>query len=349
MKQAMANSRQIEHTAAGWLARRDRGPWSTADDAALAAWLAEATAHRVAFLRLEAAWNEAGRLQALGAGLPDDEVPPRGRWTTLRTPQPRLPPADGARRAGGRHTGVSRGLLAIAAVLALAVIGTAGWYRSGKEPVVQYATVIGQLNDIALTDGSQATLSSDSRIQVAWTRQERHIDLMQGEAFFRVAKNPGKPFVVEAGDRQVVAVGTRFSVRRDGTQLRVVVTEGVVRLEPAGADGTGASATLLPAGSVAQLDGNSLLVRTLSVDQAEHLLDWRDGFVNFHNTSLASAVDEMNRYSAHKIVLADPSIAHLTLGGHFRWSNTDAFVNLLVAGFPVRAEHRGDQVLLYGR
>jgi transmembrane sensor len=198
-------------------------------------------------------------------------------------------------------------------------------------------------------DGSHATLSSDSQIQVAWSRRQRHIDLVHGEAYFTVAKDPRKPFVVEAGGRQVVAVGTRFSVRRDGDLLRVVVTEGVVRLEPAGADGSGTSSTLLPAGSVAQADRNGMLVRTLPLAQAEQYLDWRGGYVSFHNTPLAAAVSEMNRYSVRKIVVADPAIAGIPLGGNFRWSNTDAFVHLLVAGFPVRAEQRGDRILLYTR
>ncbi|TBR37270.1 MULTISPECIES: FecR family protein [Dyella] len=345
----MASSRQTEHIAATWLAHRDSGQWTAADEAALTAWLAESIAHKVAFLRLEAAWREAGRLQALGAGLTEAHVPPRGRWMHLGAQRPATtiaPTGTQRRRTSTKH---GRWLFAAIASVALVVASTWGWYRSGTEPVVQYTTAIGQLNDVTLSDGSQATISSDSHIQVAWTRSERHIDLTHGEAFFRVAKNPGKPFVVEAGSRQIVAVGTRFAVRRDGEQLRVVVTEGVVRLEPAGADGTGTSATLLPAGSVAQIDGNGLWVRTLPLAQVEHLLDWREGFVSFHNTPLASAVSELNRYSTRKIVVADASIATLPLGGNFRWSNTDAFVNLLEAGFPIRAERRGEEVILHAR
>lgn len=344
----MASSRQIELAAASWLARRDGGGWGAREQAALDAWLDESTAHRVAFLRLDAAWREAGRLQALGAGLAADEMPPRGRWT-----QP-APAEDAFVVTPARHRRTRaampwRWLSAAVAVLMVAVAGTASWYRTGSEPTANYATALGQLSEVVLSDGSHATLSSDSQIEVEWTRRQRHIDLMHGEAFFSVAKDPGKPFVVEAGSRQVVAVGTRFSVRRDNDVLRVVVTEGVVRLEPTGAVGSGTSSTLLPAGSVAQVDGNGLLVRSLSLAQAEQYLDWRGGYVSFHNTPLAAAVSEMNRYSARKLVVADPAIAGIPLGGNFRWSNTDAFVHLLVAGFPIRAQAQGDKVLLYAR
>ena len=61
----MHDSRRIEQAAADWLARRDRGEWSPSQQQALEAWLAQSTRHRVEFLRLEAAWHEAGRLQAI--------------------------------------------------------------------------------------------------------------------------------------------------------------------------------------------------------------------------------------------------------------------------------------------
>ncbi|WP_430390959.1 FecR family protein [Dyella sp. 20L07] len=352
----MTSSRQIEQTAATWLARRDAGDWSAAEQAALDAWLEATTAHRVAFLRLESAWQEAGRLQALGAGLRSGELPPRGRWTQPQA----IEPTDDIVTPGIRPTTYKRRTThapmwkrwpaGIAAALLLLTLGAGiAWQRHAEISTTNYATAVGKLAAVTLVDGSQATLSSDSRIQVVWSQRQRHIDLQQGEAFFSVAKNPDKPFVVAAGDRQVVAVGTRFAVRRDEGQLRVVVTEGVVRLEPLGADGHSSSATLLPAGSVAQLDDHGLLVRSLPLEQAEQYLDWRDGYVSFHNTPLAVAVNELNRYSSRKIVVADPTIASLPLGGNFRWSNTDAFVRLLEAGFPVRAEQQGDRIVLRSR
>ena len=91
----MASSRQIEQAAAAWLARRESGAWTDADQAGLDAWLAESTAHRVAFLRLESAWHESGRLAALGAGQSPGAAPPRGQWAASpldRTVPPRVSP-----------------------------------------------------------------------------------------------------------------------------------------------------------------------------------------------------------------------------------------------------------------
>src|SRR5690606_823762 len=94
----MAGGTRIEREAAAWLARRDAAGWSARDEAALEAWIAGATAHRVAWVRMEAAWREAGRLKALGAGRPAGIGPARGEWTWSGGQGAGLAPA-GATRA----------------------------------------------------------------------------------------------------------------------------------------------------------------------------------------------------------------------------------------------------------
>ncbi|HEY3520654.1 MAG TPA: FecR domain-containing protein [Rhodanobacteraceae bacterium] len=339
-----ANSKRIECAAAAWLAHRDSENWCERDQAQLEAWLRESDAHRVAWLRLASAWEQADRLKALGAGVPDGQIPPRGHWT--------LSPHFEARHALPRkrpRPALAR-VLAIAAVAAVfAVAASLLFVRQRAEPPVQpvvYRTGVGDSRTIRLADGSDATLSSDTIIAVALSRRERDIELRNGEAIFEVRKDASRPFVVHVDGRLVIAVGTRFAVRRDGDAgLRVVVTHGLVRLESDPA--VNAAATLLPAGSVAQLSGDALEVRRMPIDQARELLSWRDGFVVFHDTPLAAAAHEFNRYNTRKLVIGDPAIAGLKVGGQFRWSNQEAFVRLIEQVFPVRTETRaGDIVLL---
>ena len=342
-----ASSKRIERTAASWLARQDAETWCARDQAQLDAWLRESDAHRVAWLRLASAWEQADRLKALGAGVPPGQVPPRGHWTLS-------PHFDARRSLSHRRARSARAvrLLAFAAMAIVFVAAAGAWFLWPRfEPRVQpvvYRTNIGDSSTIRLADGSEATLSSDTAIAVVLSRDERDIDLRRGEAFFEVQKDASRPFVVHVDGRRVIAVGTRFAVRRDGdAALRVVVTHGLVRLESdPGAD---AAATLLPAGSVAQVSGDALEVRHLSVDEARELLSWRDGFVVFHDTPLATAAQEFNRYNSRKLVIGDPSIAGLRVGGHFRWANQDAFVRLIEQVFPVRAETDGERVVLLAK
>jgi transmembrane sensor len=356
----MRDSRRIEQAAAEWLARRDNDDWTPREQQALEEWLSASTRHRVAFLRLQAAWREAGRLQALAAGLPEGVLPPRQRGSpefsagTARGASNDPGPPDlhetvFASRARPRRRAWAR---ALAAGLAIAVAGSAlwaGWQLSGHHEAL-YASGVGQLETVELADGSTATLSSDSRLQVRMTRGERHIALLQGEAYFDVAHDARRPFVVAAEGRRVVAVGTRFSVRRDPLELRVVVTEGKVRLDsPRGSDGRATPVSLLPAGSVATASRSGVLVRSLPVAEAERYLDWRSGFLTFEDTSLAAAAAEFNRFNTRKLELADAGVAELRVGGNFRWASIDDFANLLELGFPVRTERHRDRIVLHTR
>lgn len=357
------DSARIEQAAAEWLARRDADAWSARDRHALQAWLDASTRHRVAYLRLESAWREAGRLRALAAGRPEGIIPPRGQWGLRASTGADLPSTDALpgppdlrglafapRPRGSARPGPWRRAAAAAvACLAIGALGWGGWQASGRH-AASYASSMGEVADVVLDDGSTVTLSSDSRVDVLMTRGQRHVALARGEAFFDVAHDTGRPFVVEAEGRNVRAVGTRFSVRRDADALRVVVTEGRVRLDGApAADGRLPPAALLPAGSVATAGRNGVLVRSLPLAEAERLLEWRDGFLTFDDTTLADAAAEFNRYSARRLELGDPAVGALRVGGNFRWSNADAFASLLELGFPVRAERHPDRIVLHMR
>lgn len=354
------DSARTESRAAAWLARRDCGAWDAQAQAELEAWLAQDTAHRIAFLRLESAWEESGRLAALGAGLAPGTVPARGAWAPASTASAAEPlaaraPSDAlsrlvfAPRAPQRRRRTPLLAATAALLLVAAGIGAFGWNRYAVTERAQYASRLGQLEPVALSDGSKATLSSDSRIAVALSHARRQIALERGEAYFEVAKDPGRPFVVDTGTRRAVAVGTRFAVRRDGATTRVVVTEGTVRLESDAADGHATPTTLLPAGSIAIAGPDGVLVRSVPVADAEQALDWRGGLLTFHDTALSDAVAEFNRYNARKLVVADARAGALRVAGTFQWANAEGFVRLLERGFPVKAEQRADAVVLHSR
>ena len=347
----MTDHREIERTAALWLARRDADGWTDGQQSVLCAWLAEDIAHRVAFLRLEAAWEEAGRLKTLAAGGGQYRIPARGEWTN--SPYFASPPGDTAiikrRRTGNTRRG--RWPLFAASIAALLVVATTVgsllWRDYTHVERAAWSTALGAQKAVHLADGSTATLGSDTELGMAFSRRERDLDLARGEAFFDVAHDASRPFVVHAKGYRVTAVGTRFDVRSDADKLRVVVTRGLVRLQSA-RDPAQAPA-MLPAGTVALVDGTRVLVQHIPLDQAREYLSWRDGYVVFHGTPLAQAVDEFNRYNARKIVIADSSLDSLRVGGNFRLDNSAAFVRLMREVFPVRAKQDGDRIVLSRR
>jgi transmembrane sensor len=221
----MGSHRQIEQAAAAWLVRRDRDEWSDADEAMLREWLSASLAHRVAFVRLETAWVQTGRLKALAAGV---------TRTSLSGASPAEPDARGAPPRRTPLTSIA------AAVLITSTVG-ALWLAMAH-PGASYRTAVGSIKAVPMKDGSTITLNTDSGIRVAISDTERRVDLEKGEAFFEVAKDLNRPFVVRVGDERVTAVGTKFSVRREADDVRVIVTEGRVRVERAEAHQQAAAA-----------------------------------------------------------------------------------------------------------
>jgi transmembrane sensor len=201
-----------------------------------------------------------------------------------------------------------------------------------------------------MADGSKVTLNTDSQIRISLTDTERRVELGHGEAYFEVSKDPNRPFIVRAGSKRVIAVGTKFSVRREGDDIEVVVTEGKVRLEDSAGGresrADGSADVFLTPGSVARADEAGVLVQRMTLPEAEEQLSWRTGVLMFRDQSLQEAVAEFNRYNERKIVIEDPAVASLKIEGNFRATNLEAFVRLLESGFPVRAELKPDQIVL---
>lgn len=311
-----SNARDIKVRAAAFLEQRDCGDWSEVDQVALAAWLAEFSAHRIAYLRLSAAWSRTERLAALRS--------PHG---ALRTPVPRH--ALWRRLAGG-----AAGLLVVAAL----GVASANFMLQPRERI--YSTALGGHQTVRLDDGSRIELNTNTTLRAAVNMHRRMVWLDGGEAFFQIAHGTGHPFIVMAGDHRVTVLGTKFLVRRDTHRLEVSVVEGRVRFD--GADGQ-------PSPQSAYLTQGDVVVATSSVvsspkQSAQALaseLGWRRGVVVFDNTTLADAAAEFNRYNQQKLVV-DTSVAKLTIGGTFRTSDIKLFARVAKDILGLRVETRGD-------
>ena len=339
----------IEAAAAAWFERREWSDWDAAGEAALEAWLAESTAHRVAFVRLEAAWERAERLKALGAGVPLGRVPARGSFgfvpenSAIQQVEASPTALEGAHGKGwsGRLKWAI-GVPSLAAVLTLVV-----WYQSVARWQT-YGTQVGTIAPVALADGSRITLDSNTRIQVALDTDQRLVRLNQGEALFDVAKDPTRPMVVEVADKRVTAVGTEFSVRRDLDEITVLVKEGRVRIE-GDRRHVGGQATELEAGGEASTHGNEIAIERIGLNEVERALSWREGYLEFQETPLPRVVAEFNRYRLQRIEIDDPRLNSIRIGGRFRCTDANAFLALLQQGFPVVVTRVGNHVGLHRR
>jgi transmembrane sensor len=333
----MESDNPIERTAADWLARQDAGDLSPAESEAFETWLNSSTLNRVEFLRAEDTWEATLRLKALGAGVHSVTAPPPGRWSLSAFFKVR--PHE---RAGAISRRWPLGALAATAAIVVVALGLWGTHRQSAD---RYATAVGKVTVVPLPDGSHITLNTDTRIRVTQSATLRQVDLERGEAFFEVAHDKTRPFVVRVGNERIIAVGTQFSVRRELTDAQVIVTEGQVRVE-SDAQALNAAPQILNAGTVAQASDAGTLVQIRPVAQTEELLSWRRGLLVFRDATLTEAAAEFNRYNTRKIRITDAAIGDLRIAGTFRSTNAETFARLLERGYPLRAEFGHDEVVL---
>ena len=201
---------------------------------------------------------------------------------------------------------------------------------------ITYSSGVGQREFIPLEDGSTVELNTRTRIEVRYGPHSREVRLLSGEASFDVKHDRERPFRVLSGGTSVQDVGTRFEVLRkaDGT-TRVMVLEGRVDVT------TGAQKNRVEEGQLAVIGAQGAIatvaLECLSPEEMSQRVSWQTGTLTFYRQSLVHAVEEINRYNARQLVIADPSLATLQVGGTFRAVDLDSFLAALEVLFDVRA------------
>ncbi|WGU39315.1 MULTISPECIES: FecR domain-containing protein [unclassified Phenylobacterium] len=325
------NQRQIGPSgspdAASWFVRLQRHPDDRDVQNEFETWLAADPAHRDDWALVSGAWDRIGDLkddpqvmaarEALKADLAAERRRPHMRWaagiaaTVL---------AAGSMLGYGSWRQAQDQNAAPAAVVAAA-----------PQALAVYRTPIGGQQVVTLQDGSRVTLSTDTEVRLTDWNKQRSLTLVRGEAYFEVAKNPDKPFVVSAEGRTVTALGTAFDVRVDPGEWSVSLIEGKVRVA-----GAHATVDMAPGQHLAQ---SGSAPWTLEARNLADLTSWREGSLVFENRPLASIVQEMNRYSTRKVRIADARLAATPLSGRFRTGDMAGFVATLEAYGMVKAGH----------
>jgi transmembrane sensor len=306
-----------------WAVLLDAGPLDGEMQAALDAWLAADERRAGALLRAEAAIAYLDRGRALASAGSNDEEVEMG------------PPQQLHRRlflVGG----------GVAAMLAAAGVGGIMLWPFTNAQEIE--TVRGEVRRVPLGDGSFASLNTSSRIEVAMTPDRRSIRLDQGEAWFQVAHDRNRPFIVEAGEVWVEAVGTAFSVRRREGGVDVLVSEGVVETWMAGHE---AQRTRIAAGARAFVSESAPEIDVAQAPEAvDRALAWRTGDLAVNGEPLSYAVEEINRYNWRQLVVDDPALAREPLIGYFRTNDPETFARAVADMFDAEVRAEGQTIRL---
>ncbi|MEE9272086.1 MAG: FecR domain-containing protein [Robiginitomaculum sp.] len=236
-----------------------------------------------------------------------------------------------------------------------------------------YATQIGGQQDITLSDGSVVKLNTNTEVEIDFNAKRRKIRLIKGEAFFQVAHNPDRPFLVYAGDKVVRAVGTAFIVRHLTEKFEVTVTEGRVELKtdllsniikPVVSVGTvkepAKSMTIDP---VAIEAGETITYNTVAMvtpakinrvekitkREIERELSWQDGLLEFSDTPLTEVIADLSRYTSLKIEISDPELRNLKFGGLFRTDELSVLFDTLETNFDIIVKYEDNDIIKISR
>jgi transmembrane sensor len=337
-----AESSDLHDQAADMLVRRRDASWGAADQIALDARLASDSKFAEAFRHAQESWDAVGRhatspeLLALR-----EQAIARARQASARRWS--LP--------GARSGNLGRWAAAAAILIVCGTIWQLSPY--GYEPGF-YRTGLGEQKVVELSDHSHIALDARTRLRVRFSSDARIVQLLEGQAQFSVAKDPARPFKVEAGSKTIVAVGTVFDVEYVDSQVHVSMVEGRVAVLSEGQSGSAAS----PEGSSKSSNlpielgaGEALAVRADGASTVQPKADieaataWRQGKVIFRDQTLAEAVHRLNRYSRQQVVVDDAALAQMRVSGVFDSGDAQAFAEAMQAYLPVAADFAGGSVI----
>lgn len=355
---ASSGNARTREQAAMWIARLDGGNLDAKARAELRVWLSQDRSHQAALEHMAQVWGAMDSLAVLAELFPDEVDVPRQAWSQ-------------AWKSWMIPVAACAAMVVVA--VGLYVHGVAGNLKGetnfdsatreipavteSKELV--YHTDLGQQSVVTLEDGSILTLNTQSEVRVRFDRAVRNIYLSRGEVHFKVAKNPDRPFVVHAGNGWVRAIGTAFDVKLMGGQVEVLVEEGVVevaptsnptppkgRVAPKNKSSSNTQNVVLSSGGSATYAEQVTQTEKLPDQRIEQRLAWRKGKWMFQGETLAEVLDEVARYSDLNIVIVDPKLASLRIGGYFDIGDVESLMKALEAGFGIEVDRDGKTIRL---
>jgi transmembrane sensor len=317
----------VHDEAAAWVARLDGRAPAADERATFDDWIARDPAHGAAYADALRTWRD---LEAMRGS--------EQYRALLGTPTLRERMISALR--GPRWAALAVGVAAVVAVIWLGLSLDALPFLHRP---TQVATQLAEVREMTLPDGTRIVLGAQSQIDFVVMGRTRHATVISGDAFFAVAHDASRPFVVATGDYTVSVLGTQFEIRRRPGTVRVAVSEGRVAVKRVDTD----DASVLLSGAAWTAGNGGVEIRPVDV------LDvgaWRSGRLVYDNAALRDIVADANRYTRTRIVVADPQLETLRLTTSFRASQIDGMVETLQAALPLVVERRANgDILLRAR
>lgn len=316
--------------AAGWLVEFRAGNPDSAQCRQFDDWLRGSPEHVHAYLTLLPTWENAGQLDLTRQPSTQLLIHWAQRSAENVVPHPRQRGSAPEARPSARVRHKSRRLTyAVAATVVLACSTATYWvYQSHQRPT--YITTVGEQRFLSLPDGSTVELNALTRVQVHFDERERRVDLLTGQALFRVAHERARPFIVRSADADIRALGTQFDVYRKPTDTVVTVVEGKVAVQHEAGDdehATTLSPVVLTAGE--QLTVNPTQIARPRLANLKAATAWTQRRLIFSGAPLTEVASEFNRYNARHLVIEGSGLEEFRINGVFSSADPSALIGFL--------------------
>jgi transmembrane sensor len=341
--------------AAEWWLRIKRDDMPKPERERFVDWLRESPVHVAEMLRMAQVdgalerYERWAQADVAGAAEPGNVIALDGERSSTQEPRPRR--ARATRWPSGRAVG------ALAAAIALIIV--AGFLLVPFTRGTIVVTDRGERRELALADGSVIQMDPQTQLRIQLEGDSRHVRLTQGRAFFRVARDPQRPFSVQVDDTLVRAIGTAFGVERSPQGAVITVAEGKVAVSR-GASGVTHGDEILSAPNGAAVPeilltvneqttvpdaGPAAPVRKVDSDRS---LAWAEGRLVFENDTVAKVVEQFNRYNRVQLQVTDEALARRRLTGVFSASDPESFLAFIAAVANVRVIRRDAERITLG-
>lgn len=244
------------------------------------------------------------------------------------------------RRASDGQGVLTRRTLMIGGVIGLGAAAAGIWLgpQAIRHARADQATSTAEIRRVALSDGSVITLGPDSMVAFHFFEDRREVTLLDGMAFFEVARDPGRPFSVLSGSVSATAIGTAFDVSRDGGAISVSVDQGEVEVRAPNAMLT--AGARLTVGDWITLD-SSLQKVSRGVRDASQIAAWREGTIIADGETVSAMVAKIARWQPGRVVIADPFLGARVVSGVFDLSDPIRALEAVVRPFGAKVRRVG--------
>ncbi len=284
-------------------------------------WLSLDTRHQLAYQKTSAIWQAAAAMESLKS------IEPRfleqnkiSLWPKIKKPL---------------SINLTQTLLATAAVITFC-LGFFFLIQPSQNPdtTQHYQTATAEKQLITLPDGSEITLSPQTQIEVRYSDKKRHIKLQRGEAYFVVAKNPQRPFIVDSGHTRIKVLGTVFNVNGNTLNTIVSVAEGKVQVSSVSIPGYRDAETKLTTGQQVRVSEAKGVGRKRTIN-ADNAGAWRRGVRIYQSQPLQHVLLDLGRYHSAELIITDDALKSHPVTSVFLTDNVEQMLKALESVLPI--------------